>query len=159
MNNALYANCINRSDTVSTVSKHDKISRICRKGSKMIQLSYESGKSIYEQIVEQMKYHVIRGHLAPDDLIPSVRKMAMDLGITPNTVAKAYQELERDGIIRTIPGKGTYICATLPETKDTVRLQQVESALHSQLLELKMMGISREEACALIGRMYDELSV
>ena len=99
-------------------------------------------------------------------IIPFIEGDGIGVDVTPAmikvvdaAVAKAYQELERDGIIRTIPGKGTYICATLPETKDTVRLQQVESALHSQLLELKMMGISREEACALIGRMYDELSV
>ena len=61
----------------------------------MIVLDLKSNKPIYEQIVEQMKFHVLKGHLKPGDAIPSVRKLALDIAITPGTVAKAYQELER----------------------------------------------------------------
>ena len=71
----------------------------------MVQIDYRSEKPIYEQIMEQIKLYIIKGQLSPGDSIPSVRKMSQALGVTPSTVAKAYQELERQKIIETIRAK------------------------------------------------------
>jgi GntR family transcriptional regulator len=68
-----------------------------------------SGLALYLQIEAQVKQALAAGALKAGDALPSVRKLAADLGINPNTVARAYQELERDGVIRTVPGGGTYL--------------------------------------------------
>lgn len=64
---------------------------------------------IYLQIVNQVKRAVASGVLVPGDRLPTVRQLAVDLTINPNTVAKAYQELEREGVISTVPGRGTFV--------------------------------------------------
>lgn len=123
----------------------------------MITLSYQSGQPIYEQIVEQIKFHVMKEYLKPGDFIPSVRKMALEIGVTPNTVAKAYQELERQGVIRTIPGKGTFIAEKTESQMDKVQLEKIENTVRSQLVELKLLGYSKEDILKLVGRLYEGL--
>lgn len=123
----------------------------------MITLSYQSGQPIYEQIVEQIKFHVMKEYLKPGDFIPSVRKMALEIGVTPNTVAKAYQELERQGVIQTIPGKGTFIAKKIGSHMDKVQLEKIENTVRSQLVELKLLGYSKEDTLKLVGRLYEGL--
>ena len=109
----------------------------------MIVLDLKSNKPIYEQIVEQMKFHVLKGHLKPGDAIPSVRKLALDIAITPGTVAKAYQELERDGIIYTLPAKGSFISGNMESIQ-----QRREKALNDVAEAVKQAlgsGCSEEE--------------
>ena len=93
----------------------------------MIHLDFRSTLSIYEQIIEQMKMNIIKGYLNPGDNIPSIRKLSLDLGITHGTVAKAYQELERQNPIETIKGKGTYISSNrnLNLTSDALKKLEV----------------------------------
>src|SRR5579883_1089489 len=67
------------------------------------------GTPIYLQIEAQVKHAIAAGALQQNDLLPPVRKLAAELGINPNTVARAYQNLERDGILRTVPGGGCYV--------------------------------------------------
>ena len=123
----------------------------------MITLSYQSGQPIYEQIIEQIKFHVMKEYLKPGDFIPSVRKMALEIGVTPNTVAKAYQELERQGVIQTIPGKGTFIAEKTGSHMDKVQLEKIENTVRSQLVELKLLGYSKEDTLKLVGRLYEGL--
>lgn len=123
----------------------------------MIQLDLKSTKPIYEQIVEQMKLNVMKGYLSPGDMIPSVRRLALDLKITPGTVAKAYQELERQNIIETIRGKGTFIAGEIVLKPDEGKLLGVKKELSTQLLELKMMGYEEKEIVKLIKDLYTEL--
>lgn len=125
----------------------------------MIVLDLKSNKPIYEQIVEQMKYHVLKGHLKPGDAIPSVRKLALDIAITPGTVAKAYQELERQNIIETIRGKGTFIASTIEPKKDDGKLEEVRKVMRSAILELKVMGQSETEVVDMVRNLYKEMSV
>ena len=75
----------------------------------MINLDYQSRTPIYEQIVEEIERYVAIGILKPEEQLPSVRDMATTLGINPNTVKKAYTELERRGVTVTISTKGTFI--------------------------------------------------
>lgn len=125
----------------------------------MVILDLKSTKPIYEQIMEQIKYQVIQGHLKPGDAIPSVRKLALELKITPGTVAKAYQELERQEIIETIRGKGTFIAGELVLKADEGRLIQIRKALRPQLLELTLMGYGEKEIVAFIKEICKEMSI
>ena len=74
----------------------------------MFRINPASGKAIYEQIMEQVKEAAWKGYLKPGDALPSVRKLALSLSVTPNTVAKAYQLLEKEKVIITIRGKGAF---------------------------------------------------
>lgn len=125
----------------------------------MIVLDFKSSKPIYEQIVEQVKFHVLKGHLKPGDAIPSVRKLALDISITPGTVAKAYQELERQHIIETIRGKGTFIAGKIELKPDESRMEESKKMMRSAVLELKVMGLSEEEVTELVKELYKEMSV
>ena len=129
------------------------------KGYNMFHIDNKSSKAIYEQITEQMKYHVLCGNLKPGDAIPSVRKLALDLNITPGTVAKVYQELEREGIIETIRGKGTFIAEKIELKPDEGKLSMVKRDLKSAILELKMMGYSKDDVTSLVKNLYKEMEV
>ncbi len=125
----------------------------------MVSLDYKSNKPIYEQIIEQMKFHVMKGYLKPGDAIPSVRKLALELNITPGTVSKAYQELERQQIIETIRGKGTFIAGEIRLIADEVKLQEMKKRLQTEIMELKMMGYDKKGIIELIKEIYEEMIV
>lgn len=125
----------------------------------MIILDYKSNKPIYEQIIEQIKWNVMRRYLKPGDAIPSVRKLALELSITPGTVAKAYQELERQQIIETIRGKGTFIAGELEIKPDEKKLVGIKKRLQTELMELTMMGYDRKDILELIMEIYEEMRV
>lgn len=74
----------------------------------MIQLNYRDSKPIYEQIREGLRRLVITGVIAKDEKLPSVRELASELAINPNTIQRAYRELESEGYIYTVPGKGSF---------------------------------------------------
>ena len=125
----------------------------------MIVLDFKSSKPIYEQIVEQMKFHILKGHLKSGDAIPSVRKLALDLSITPGTVAKAYQELERSHMIETIRGKGTFIAGNIEIKPDEGKISESKKQMRSAILELKVMGLSEEEVMKFVHEIFEEMSV
>ena len=125
----------------------------------MIVLDFKSSKPIYEQIIEQMKFHILKGHLKSGDAIPSVRKLALDLSITPGTVAKAYQELERSRLIETIRGKGTFIAGNIELKPDEDKIRESKKQMRSAILELKVMGLSEEEVIQFVHEIFEEMSV
>ncbi len=126
----------------------------------MIQLDYKSSKPIYEQIIEQMKYNVMKKYLSPGDAIPSVRKLALDLKVTPGTVAKAYQELERQGVIETIRGKGTFIASKIEIKQDEDKINMIRKQMSSShILELKMMGYGMKEILDMVKDLYSDICV
>lgn len=125
----------------------------------MIDLNYKTNQPIYEQIIEQMKLHVMKGHLQPGDAIPSVRKLALELGITPGTVSKAYQELERQQIIETIRGKGTFIADKIRIKPDERKLEERKKRLQTEIMELRMMGYDKKEIVEFVKEIYEEMIV
>ncbi len=125
----------------------------------MITLDFKGNKPIYEQITEQMKFDVMKGYLQPGDAIPSVRKLALELKITPGTVAKAYQELERQHIIMTIRGKGTFIADEISIEPDEAKLKEIRKQLATEMVELKMMGYDRNRIVELVKEIYEEMSI
>ena len=125
----------------------------------MLTLDMKGSTPIYEQIIEQIKFHVLKGHLNQGDSIPSVRKLALELNITPGTVAKAYQELERQHIIETIRGKGTFIASNLEHSSDEVRISECRKLLRSVIVELKVMGVPCDMVIDMVQELYKEMSV
>ena len=123
----------------------------------MIHIDYKSHKSIYEQIVDQMKYNTIKGYLKPGDAIPSIRKLALMIQVTPTTVAKAYQELERQQIIETIRGKGTFIAQQLTLQQDKAAVEKAKVNLESVLMEFKLLGVDTQQMIEMTKELYESL--
>ena len=123
----------------------------------MIQIDYKSHKSIYEQIVDQIKYNTIKGYLKPGDAIPSIRKMALMIQVTPTTVAKAYQELERQQSIETIRGKGTFIAQQLTIQPDKAAVEKARVNLESVLMEFKLLGVDTQQMIEIATEIYKSL--
>jgi GntR family transcriptional regulator len=110
-----------------------------------------SGVPIYLQLIEQVKRSVAVGALEPGEQLPTVKQLALDLTINPNTVARAYRELERDEVIETAPGRGSFVRAnsgsnTASKTRDDV----AGNALSSAVREAKSLGLSRSDVAALV---------
>jgi GntR family transcriptional regulator len=95
-------------------------------------LNPDSRVPIYRQIEDQVRYAIALGKLKPGDQLPTVRALAVDLSVNPNTVIKAYTELERDGVITTEQGTGTFVS---PEPPDPVPKSQRRAKLESLVVE------------------------
>ena len=108
-----------------------------------IQLDFRSGTPIYTQIVEQVKQQVISGNLKPEEQLPTVRALALELRVNFNTVARAYRLLDEAGIISTQQGRGTYILdVPSPERTDKLRQQALETLTRDYLNEALRLGCS-----------------
>ena len=116
----------------------------------MIGLNYRDSRPIYEQIKDNYKRLIISGALAPDEKLPSVRELASQLAINPNTIQRAYRELESEGYIYTIPGKGSFT-GKKQEVRD-VRIEEMKREFDKLASRLMLAGVSREE---LIERIND----
>ena len=97
------------------------------------QLDTKSGVPIYRQIIEQVKYAIARGELEPGDRLPTVRQLAVDLSVNPNTVVRAYRELEIAGVLDTQQGSGTFVGKERPEI-DTLEQQRMLDQILTELL-------------------------
>lgn len=126
----------------------------------MIVINPKSNKPIYEQIVVQMKENILRGYVKEGDAIPSTRKLAMMIGVNPNTVARAYQELERQKLIETMQGKGTFIAggwAAANAKHDEEALAVIREKLKNIVIEMRYKGLTKNEIQNLITEIYDNL--
>lgn len=123
----------------------------------MIQISLNSAEPIYEQIVQQYKFLVLQKFLKPGDVIPSVRKLALELSITPGTVAKAYQDLERMGMIETIRGKGTFIAESPMPLPSEREVSSMKKKLAAICMELMYMGFEKKYILEMIEEQYDSI--
>jgi GntR family transcriptional regulator len=97
-----------------------------------MELDADSRVPIYRQIEDQVRYAIALGKIKPGDQLPTVRALAVDLAVNPNTVIKAYTELERDGVVTTEQGTGTFVS---PEPPDPVPKSQRRAKLDSMVLE------------------------
>ena len=114
----------------------------------MILLDYKSRIPIYEQLYEGIVRLSALGAMLPGEQLPSVRSLAQELGVNPNTVQKAYQLLEHDGYICSVPGKGSFLCDLGGETKKKKR--EAEQALKTAVREALENAVSPEEIRALV---------
>lgn len=109
-----------------------------------------SGTPIYRQIVDQVRQAVASGVLRAGERLPSVREMAVDLAVNPNTIAKAYQELERDGVIATPRGKGSFVADKPPDLDEAERLQQLAEAADRLVAEAYRLRIAPATVRAIL---------
>ena len=119
----------------------------------MITIDIMSRVPIYEQIIEQLETFVLKGILNVGDQIPSVRSLSIQLSINPNTIQKAYSELDRTGIIDTVPGRGSFIAK---DAKANLRNQQGNQLkeLSNIVEKLALAGISKEEIVDVINKVF-----
>ena len=121
----------------------------------MFVIDPRSKAPIYEQLREQMRWQITMGFLAPDEPLPSVRALSAELGINPNTIQKAYREMEQEGLIYSRPGRGSFVT---PATGEQRRRQQEGqmALLEQEIRKAKDMGIRRAELEALAERIFEE---
>lgn len=123
----------------------------------MFNINTTSDKPIYEQIIDNIKELSLKDILKPDDKLPSVRQMASMLSVNPNTVSKAYQELERQNIIHTIRGRGTFISAPTDYAIDNERAIKAIEGLRDICIELGHLGFDEEKINKEIEKIYLEI--
>ena len=109
----------------------------------MIIIDYKDTRPIYEQIVEKIRTLILKGVLEPDSQLQSVRSLAMELSINPNTIQKAYTELERQGFIYTIKGRGNFV--RYDKSLLEVKKEELRGEVEEVLKEADELGISRKE--------------
>lgn len=114
----------------------------------MIQLNYRDSRPIYEQIQEQLRKLIVSNVIKPDEKLPSIREIATNLAINPNTISRAYHELENDGYIYTIPGKGSF--AAPRNDVDSKRETELLKKFDEIALELYFLGHSKADLSARI---------
>ena len=115
-----------------------------------------SGVPIYLQIVEQVKRSVALGVLAPGEQLPTVKQLSADLVVNPNTISRAYRELERDLVIETLPGRGSFITANGSVAGAKRAAADVaHQALIQAVREAKSMGLMRDELRGMLERELD----
>ena len=114
----------------------------------MISLNYRDSRPIYEQIKDGLRKLIVTGALRTDDKLPSVRALAQQLSINPNTIQRAYNELEGEGYIYSVPGKGRFAAAVAGA--DTERKRELLARVREMLSELRYLGVTRKELLALL---------
>ena len=119
-------------------------------------VSNRSGVPIYEQIKSQVKEAIFSGELKEDDLLPSIRQLARDLKISVITTARAYSDLEEEGFVVNVQGKGCYV---LPRNRELARenaLRKIEDHLSGAIAAAGAGGINREELTQILELLYRE---
>ena len=123
----------------------------------VIQVDYRDRRPIYEQLVGNIRALILRGVLLPDEKRPSVRCLAAELAINPNTIQKAYAELERIGMIYSSPGRGSFVSGESSILRrESFRLAQ--ESLAAAMHEAKLSGFSADAARKLINEIWREES-
>ncbi len=105
---------------------------------------------IYRQLIDQVRFAVARGKLHPGDRLPSVRQLSRDIVVNPNTVARAYAELEREGMLITKPGRGTFIAEPQIDLTKKARRKQLAEKLDELLVEAVHLGFTDAEVQAML---------
>lgn len=119
-------------------------------------ISNSSDKPIYEQIMTQIKNAVISGELAAGEPLPSLRFLARELHVSVISTKRAYEELERDGYIESVPGKGSFVTEKNRELMKEEQFKKVEEYLQSAADTARLSGISLEELYSVLKTLYAE---
>ena len=104
-----------------------------------------SGVPIYLQLMEQVKHAIATGALRPGEQLPGMRKVAEELVINPNTVAKAYRELEHEGVIELRQGAGAFVSENAPSKKDAEKFRAAQAAVAATVERLRAGGVADED--------------
>ena len=122
-----------------------------------LRISTGSSTPIFRQIVEQVRLAAAMGRLAPGDALPSVRALAERLVVNPNTIAKAYAELSRDGVIETRPGKGAVVAVLRDVYTGVERQRRLAPAVETLVREAVSLGFSCDQVQQLVGKQFKKV--
>ena len=120
----------------------------------MISLDYRDGRPLYQQVKDNLRRMMLTGLLPPDEKLPSVRSLATQLAINPNTIQRAYNELEAEGYIYSVAGKGSFVSGTADA--DAARRETLRADVKKLLNELRYLGVTEADAAALIKEVYEQ---
>ncbi|SES26732.1 GntR family transcriptional regulator [Salipaludibacillus aurantiacus] len=120
----------------------------------MFKVDTRSRVAIYEQLIEQLKTMMIRNVLQEDEKLPSVRSLAQELTVNPNTIQKAYRELESEGFIYTIPGKGSFV-SPLEINSNKDKLHSLRQDIEKTVKEFLFLGGSKDELIQWLNTIED----
>ena len=121
----------------------------------MFTIDYKSRVPIYRQLVDRVEYLAARGLLSPGSQLPSVRALAVELSINPNTIAKAYSELEAKGVIYSVPGRGSFVS----DNTDTLRqetLKRLTDKLRALAEEIHSLGMNKGDFIGICEQAWQE---
>ena len=121
----------------------------------MVHLDYRDARPIYIQIVDGFRKQILAGALQPGEKLPSVRELAGELSINPNTIQRAYREMEAAGYIQTIPGKGCFVAEDAKQLLGSYKRKQLEQ-LEQKVHEWKLAGIPLQEIEQCIRQAYQK---
>lgn len=120
----------------------------------MILIDYKDRRPIYEQIVDKVEELIIKGVMLPDSQMPSVRALSVELAINPNTIQKAYAELERRGFLYSVKGKGSFVC--FQESLLEEKWKKIQNEISKHVEEAKLLHISEDELVAFVRAAYQK---
>ncbi|MFS8534884.1 MAG: GntR family transcriptional regulator [Limnochordales bacterium] len=121
-----------------------------------IVISNSSKEPIYEQIKRQIKESILRGELAEGELLPSIRQLAKDLQISVITTKRAYDDLEKEGFIVSVVGKGSFVAGQNRELLREMRLRWIEERLAEIVAESKTLGVTLAELTEMLRLLYED---
>ena len=121
----------------------------------MFLVNPRSKQPLYEQLVEQLRRQIVLGGMKAGAAMPSVRQLATELGINPNTIQKAYRRMEEEGMILSIPGKGSFVSDDLADMLTKQREDQ-RSKAKQMLQSCREMGLTKEEITQMVEEIYKE---
>lgn len=125
----------------------------------MLNIDSRSSMPIYEQVKIQIKELIMKGALRKGDKLPSVREMASNLSINPNTISKSYSELEKEGIIETLRGKGTFVSSDIIKKSDDKMSTLIKNELKKLIVEASYNGIKKSDFMKITENIFKELGV
>ena len=123
----------------------------------LFQITFKSGKPVYLQLVDQVKVAAASGAMHPGEALPSIRPLAEQLRLNRNTVAKAYSELEAQGVIETVQGRGSVLRANNSPMRKDVRRKMLAESVDEAVITAHHLQISRTEFLRLAEERYDAL--
>lgn len=121
-----------------------------------ILISNSSDKPIYDQIVDQMKSLILKGDLIEGEVLPSIRNLAKELQISVITTKRAYEELENEGFIETVRGKGSFVAQENKELFKEKKLKLIEEKLEEAVTEANALGLTEEEVIDMVKILFEE---
>lgn len=131
---------------------------IKQRGDKLnISINNSSTIPLYEQIQNQIKNQILNSYLKSGDGLPSIRNLAKELKVSIITTKRAYEELEKEGLIETVTGKGTFVATQNTERLKEMTMYEIESKLEEIIKQAKSVGVSLEEGIDIFKSIYEEV--
>jgi len=119
-------------------------------------LDTAGGLPVYRQIIQQIEHAILSGRLAPGDRLPTIRALSVELKVNPNTIQKAYAELELRGIVSTQVGSGTFVADAPIDSAEEELLSRIEERVGRFVKDMEELGIGRERMVALVREFRED---